>query len=218
MIRAVLFDLDGTLADSLADLATACDRTLEKFGYPRHSREEYRMFVGNGIPKLMERALPAEYRTPEEVERALAVFLADYGVHYADQTTAYDGMPQLLDVLREKGIRIAVITNKAQEMAEKVVQRLYGDRFDLIFGKREVFLPKPDPAAAWEAMRVLSVSPQECLFVGDSAVDMKTAANCGATPIGVLWGYRDRAELINNGAQILLESPSQLLPFLEEKS
>ncbi|MCQ2448913.1 MAG: HAD family hydrolase [Clostridia bacterium] len=216
MIQAVLFDLDGTLANSLADLAAATNLALEKYGFPPQPVEAFKMFAGNGIPKMLERALPPQNRTPETVEKCRKVFMDYYGEHYADKTAAYDGVPALLGVLKARGIKLAVVTNKAQEMADKVVTKLYGDLFDLIIGKREGFPAKPDPAAAHLAMRTLGVTPQECLFVGDSGVDVKTGANSGAVPIGVLWGFRDRAELSENGAAYIIEKPSQILSILEE--
>lgn len=210
MIKAVLFDLDGTLCDSLADLAAATDMTLRRLGFPGHSFETYRYFVGNGIPKLIERALPEDHRSADEVERARQIFLSCYGEHFADRTTVYEGMPELIDRLKSAGIRLAVCTNKAQKNAELVVKTFYGDRFDLIVGQRDGLPVKPDPTAARQIMAQFSVTPDECVFLGDSGVDMKTAVACGALPVGALWGYRDRDELEQNGAVALIKKPSEL--------
>ncbi len=216
MIRAILFDLDGTLANSLEDLANAANYAIGTFGFDAHPVSAYRFFAGNGIPKMIERALPESHRDAETVEKCRAVFMARYEAHYADCTCGYDGVAALLDELKQRNIRLAVVTNKAQEMAQKVVTKLYGDRFDLIVGKREEFPSKPDPAAALFAMRELGVSPETCLFVGDSGIDIKTGVNSGAVPIGVTWGFRPVDELKENGARFIIDRPRELLPLLED--
>ena len=215
MIKAVLFDLDGTLADSLIDLAAATNYAIGKFGYPARETECYKYFAGDGMAKMIERALPDCAGDEATVSKIMPVFLEYYGEHYCDNTKPYAGMIDLIDALKRRGILVAVVTNKAQEMADKVAGKLYGKRFDLIIGKREGIPAKPDPAAALIAMKELGVTPEECIFVGDSKMDVKTGVNSGAYPVGVLWGFRKRDELISGGAKKLINSPEELLAIID---
>lgn len=216
MIKAVLFDLDGTLVNSLTDLANAVNFALKQKGYPTHPTDAFKYFVGDGIPKMIERALPEDKRSDEEISEIKNIFSAVYSKHYADKTYAYKGMPELVDDLKSNGYTVAVITNKAQGMADIVVKSLYGDVFDLIFGKRDSIPAKPDPTAALIAMQQLNVKPEECVFIGDSGMDVATAVNSGAVPIGELWGFRDEEELIKNGARFIIRNPNELSLIIEE--
>ena len=143
-------------------------------------------------------------------------FGALYTVHFADNTVAYGGVKELVSALKQSGIKIAVVTNKAQEMADKVVLSAYGDVFDIIFGKREGIPSKPDPAAAIAVMKELGVKPDECIFIGDSGVDVLTGVNSGAVPVGELWGYREEEELLNGGAKYIIKKPEELLGIIDE--
>ena len=210
MIKAVLFDLDGTLANSLSDLADSTNYALSEMGFPTHEREEYKYLVGDGIPKLIERALPVGEKTEENKKKCLDIFMERYKEHYHDKTVAYDGIPDMLSELKEVGLKIAVISNKAEEMAVKVVEKLFGGMFDVVAGKREGFPTKPDPALTLEVIRQLGVKPQECVLVGDSGMDMAAAVNAGAAPVGVLWGFRLEDELIKNGAEYTIKSPAEI--------
>jgi len=201
MIKAVLFDLDGTLVNSLIDLANGVNEALKANGFPAHDVEKYKYFVGDGIRKTIERALPEENRDNETVTDTVGKFNGYYSVHYADNTYPYDGVPELVAELNKRGYKLAVVTNKDQDMAEKVVTDAYGGAFKLIFGKREGLLPKPDPTAAILTMESLGVKPCECVFLGDSGVDILTGFNSGAYPVGELWGYREAEELKKNGAE-----------------
>lgn len=216
MIKAVLFDLDGTLVDSLTDLADAVNQALEKKGYPTHPVEAFKYFVGDGIPKMIERALPEDKRDQNTIDEIRNDFSPYYTVHYADNTYAYDGMPELVNNLKAKGFTVAVVTNKAQDMADIVVKSLYGDVFDLIFGKRDGIPAKPDPTAALMAMEQLRLKPDECVFIGDSGMDVATAVNSGAVPVGELWGFRKKDELLANGAKYIISKPQELLDIIEE--
>ncbi len=215
MIKAVLFDLDGTLANSLSDLANATNYAISKFGFPERETEEFKYFAGDGMPKMIERALPENDKNTDNVNKVMPIFLRYYGEHYCDNTKAYAGMPELIDELKGKSIMVAVVTNKNQAMAEKVVNKLYGDRFDLILGKREGIPAKPDPTAALIAMETLGVKPDECVFVGDSMMDVMTGVNSGAYPVGVLWGFRKKDELISGGAKSIIDNPKELLEIIE---
>lgn len=216
MIKAVLFDLDGTLVDSLIDLASSTNYALGLKGFPAHEVEEFKYFAGDGMPKMMERALPQENRDEKTVKEILDLFLPHYAMHYADNTYAYEGVPELVSELKQRGFIVAVVTNKAQHMADKVVNKLYGDSFKLIFGLRPNIPAKPDPTAALMAMEELGVKPEECVFIGDSGMDVATAVNSGAVPVGELWGFRKEDELLANGAKYIIKKPDELLKIIEE--
>ena len=216
MIKAVLFDLDGTLVNSLLDLSISINLALKRFGFPVHETEEFKQFVGDGIPKAIERALPEDKRDAETVEKVMEVFFEHYTVHFADNTAPYKGMPELIDRLKEAGLKLAVVTNKAQNMADKVVTAAYGDVFDLILGKREGVPAKPDPTATLIAMDELGVKPEECVFLGDSKNDVLAGFNSGAYPIGELWGFRDRKELSDNKAMYIINEPCELIGIIVE--
>ena len=216
MIKAVLFDLDGTLVNSLTDLADSTNFALEKLGYPTHETEKYKYFVGDGIPMLIKRALPEGERTKETQAQCLELFMSRYREHYFDKTDAYDGIKELLLGLKSEGFKIAVISNKAQEMAQKVVSKVFGDIFDSVAGKREDYKAKPDPALMLEIIGELGVTPEECVLIGDSGMDMAAAVNAKVTGIGVLWGFREKPELIRNGAKFIASRPSQILDIIKE--
>lgn len=217
MIKAVLFDLDGTLVNSLEDLADSTNYALSELGFPTHRTDEYNYFVGDGIPKLIERALPENARTSETEKKCLDIFMARYKEHYHDRTYAYGGITELLGFLKEKGIKTAVISNKAQEMAQKVVSKLFGDVFDTVAGKRDGFPAKPDPTLTLQIIKELGVEPQNCAFVGDSGMDMAVAVNANLLPIGVLWGFRTKDELLKNGAAYTVNNTAELIEILNDK-
>lgn len=216
MIKAVLFDLDGTLVNSLYDLAAAANYCLENEGFATHALEKYKYFIGNGIPNLIERALPEGQKTPEKVAEVKEKFLRRYSAHCCDETRPYEGIYELLTALKQKGIKAAIITNKAQSMTDIIVKKLFGDDFVYVLGKREDFPLKPDPTSARYLMEKLSLTPENCLFVGDSGVDMQTALNAEVKSVGVLWGFREREELLKNGANYIIDAPHQLLGIIEE--
>ena len=216
MIKAVLFDLDGTLVNSLADLADSTNYALGRLGFPPHETEEYKHLVGDGIPKLIERALPEGEKTEENKSKCLELFMARYREHYYDKTAAYDGIKELLCGLKAQGLKIAVISNKAQEMAHKVVNKVFGNTFDVVAGKREGYKTKPDPALTLRVIKELGVTPDVCALIGDSGMDMAAAVNAKTTGIGVLWGFRTEEELRLNGAEYIAESPAQILKIIKE--
>ena len=216
MIKAVLFDLDGTLVNSLTDLADSTNFALEKLGFPTHETEKYKYFVGDGIPMLIKRALPEGERTEETQAQCLELFMSRYREHYFDKTDAYDGIKDLLCELKKQGFIIAVISNKAHEMAQKVVSKVFGDIFNTVAGKREGYKSKPDPALILEIINELGVTPESCVLIGDSGMDMAAAVNAKVTGIGVLWGFRSEEELISNGAKHIASTPSQILDIIKE--
>lgn len=215
MIKAVLFDLDGTLVNSLFDLATSTNYALAKMGFPTHGTDKYKYFVGDGMPKLIERALPEDSRTPEIRAKTLEIFSAHYHEHYADQTCEYQGISQLLETLIQSGVRLAVVSNKAQEFAKTVVSKTVGDVFQIVCGKQEGYPAKPDPTLTLKVISDLGVEPKECVFVGDSGMDMLVAKNAGITAIGVDWGFRTVREQILNGADYVVHTPQDILNVIE---
>lgn len=211
--KAVLFDLDGTLVNSLGDLSGGVNRVLSEKGYPVHSKEEFRYFVGDGIPKMIERALPENAREESIISECVRLFLDYYSRHFADSTYLYPGIGELLAVLRENGLKIAVVSNKAQEMADIVAEKIVGP-VDTVIGKRDGLPSKPDPAALLLAAETLGADCGECAFLGDSGMDMTAACRAGMLPVGVLWGFRTAEELKSCGAQALISRPDELLEIL----
>ena len=214
MIKAVLFDLDGTLVNSLSDLAASTNFALTKFGFPTHETEKYKYFVGDGMAKLIERALPEDKRDMETINTTLDIFMEHYRAHYVDETVPYDGILELLDKLT--GVKKAVISNKADEMVIPLTKKLLGDRFDIVCGKREGYPTKPDPTLTLEIFEKLGVAPNECIFVGDSGMDMAVAKNSGCVALGVLWGFRSEEELLLNGADYIAKKPAEILEIIKE--
>lgn len=218
MIKAVLFDLDGTLVKSLDDLANAVNFSLSKYGFPIHETEKYKIFAGDGIPKMIERALPPENRDAKTHKKVLQCFFERYAEHCSDTSVAYDGVKELVSALKEKGIKVAVVTNKEQSLAKKVVFDIYGDVFDIVCGTGEGIPKKPDPTSTLLVMQNLSVTPQECIFIGDSGVDVLTGRSSGAVSVGVLWGYREKQEFIDSNAEYIISAPYELLGIIKEKN
>lgn len=208
--RAILFDLDGTLINSLADIAAAANAALHALGQPTHPAADYRPMVGDGADVLVRRALPRHQQ--HLADDALALFKRHYSRHLVDQTELYPGMAETLDALRERNVPIAVVTNKPQEAAEQIAAKLL-DRWSwrCIAGHRPNVPKKPDPTSALAAAAAAGVPAEQCLFVGDSKTDMLTAAAAGMPSAGVTWGFRTRQELIDHHATHLLDHPRELL-------
>ena len=207
MYKLVIFDLDGTLVNSLEDLGNACNSALERFGYPTHPMDSFRYFVGDGVPMLIRRALPESERSEENIARVKAVFDEIYGRNYNVCTRPYDGITALLDKLKAEGILIAVASNKPDNFTQTIVRSMFGDTFSYVSGKKEGFEKKPDPQIALHIMEKLGVSPKDVLFAGDSSVDMQTAHNAGCDCIGCVWGFRTLQELTDNKATYIANSP-----------
>jgi len=213
--KAVIFDLDGTLLDTIEDLADSMNSVLAKNGYPVHDIEAYKYFVGDGVRNLVQRALPEDKRSPEEIDRSLAAMQAEYAERWANKTVPYPGITGLLDGLAEKGLRCAVLSNKPDASTKQIIDKLLSDwTFYPVFGERQGVPKKPDPAGALEIAHILGVRPEECLYIGDTGVDMKTANDAGMYAVGVLWGFRKKDELLENGAKVLVKEPSEILKLL----
>lgn len=212
---AVIFDLDGTLVDSIADIADAMNRTLIQFNYPIHNYESYKYMVGNGLKKLVYQCLPIEHRNEERVASCLEVMMQVYGENYANKTVLYEGISELLNALSSQNIKMAILSNKADELTQKICSRLLNQwKFDVILGATEQFPRKPDPEAALFIAEKIGVSPRDVLYLGDTNVDMKTANNAGFYPVGVSWGFRTREELEANGAKQIINRAEEVLQLL----
>lgn len=209
---AAIFDLDGTLLNTLGDLCAAVNAGLNGHGYPSITVEQTRERVGNGIRSLMQRSLP-EGVGDEVVDACLADFRAYYEAHLHDLTQPYEGIPALLGALHGLGIKTAVLSNKYDPASKRLIAHFFPGLVDLTFGERPGVPRKPDPSSVRETMSLLGVSPEETLYIGDSGVDMQTAKNAGLTAVGVTWGFRSRAVLAESGAELLADDPSQLLPY-----
>ena len=215
MKKLVIFDLDGTLLDTIADLAESTNHALKQLGYPTHNVETIRTFVGNGINKLLERALPLQEQTEENVRLMRSHFVPYYDAHNADLSSPYPGIVHLLEDLQEKGIMIAVASNKYQEATVKLVKHYFPMiNFIEILGQREGINVKPDPSIVFDILKKANVNKEEVLYVGDSGVDMQTAINAGVDAVGVTWGFRPRTELEGFQPMGLIDKAEELLGFI----
>lgn len=213
--KAVLFDLDGTLINSLEAIGDAVNRTLAKEGFPVHELDAYRFFVGDGFRMLISRALPEGRRTPENITRCLEMFKVDYEKNWRRKSRLYPQIPQMLDALVDRGVKLAILSNKAHDFTKAHVRALLSSwPFHAVLGLREGMPPKPDPAGALEIARRLRVPPSQVLFLGDSAVDMKTAVAARMFPAGAGWGFRPAQELQEAGCRAWIQHPMALLELL----
>ena len=211
MIRLAIFDLDGTLLDTLEDIADACNHALNECGFPSRNLDEYRKFVGRGIMNLFRGALPEGHKDEETVLRIKDEFVPYYNIHKDDKTRPYPGTEQLLDALTANGVMLAVASNKYQEATEELVRRHFG-RYDFqcILGQREGKPIKPDAGIIIEAMECCGVRPDEVVYCGDSDVDMQTGSNAGVKTIGVTWGFRTREELAAYEPMLIADNQMQI--------
>lgn len=211
--KAVVFDMDGTLLDTLEDLADAMNRVLEARGLPVHPVDAYRFFVGSGARNLVLRTLPADRQ--DLVAECLQGFLKEYEANWKVKTHLYDGVADLLDALTARNIPMAVLTNKPQEFAELCMKAfLPAWDFALTLGQMPGVPVKPDPAGPRQVIRHLGVAPEEILYLGDTDVDMRTAVGAGMYPVGVTWGFRTEDELRASGAAVIIDHPMELLDLL----
>lgn len=208
--KAVIFDLDGTLINSLNDLADSVNKVLASYNLPTYNIESYKYRVGNGIRKLMERSLPADKQNL--LDEALEKFKAIYAEHNLDKTRPYADIMQLLQTLKDKDIKLGVCTNKHDEAAKAIIKTLFDENtFSQIIGDKAGLKRKPDPGKVLAIAKNWNIAPQEIAYLGDSGVDMQTAVNADMLAVGVLWGFRTADELKENGADVLISSPLELL-------
>ena len=213
--QAVVFDLDGTLLNTLDDLADSMNEVLAWRAFPTHPVEAYRYLVGSGIVDLVRRALPESERDATRVAECVAAMREVYGRRWDCKTTPYDGAAELLDTLTERGVQLAILSNKPDGPTKLAAEKLLpGWRFERVYGQRDGVPRKPDPSGAIQLAAELGVEPRECVYLGDSGSDMRTAVGAGMFPAGALWGFRTAEELTENGARALLEHPMKLLDLL----
>ena len=213
---AVLFDLDGTLLDTLDDLGDSMNAALASLGYPTHPMSAYKYFVGDGVANLVRRSLPDAVRGNEEiVQKTVPRMRAEYDRRWSLKTHAYEGIPELLDELAARGVKLSILSNKPHPATVEVVGHFFqGRKFDAVLGARPGIPIKPDPGAVKEVCRLLSTPASDFLYLGDTNTDMQTASAAGMFAVGVLWGFRPAEELSAAGAQALVQRPSEVLRLL----
>lgn len=211
MKKLIIFDLDGTLINTIADLGACTNYALEKLGYPTHDIESYKFRVGNGINNLFRRSLPEGEKTDENVLRVRREFIPYYNAHNTDLSRPYPGMVELLEALQTEGILLAIASNKYQEATTKIIGELYPSiRFSAVLGQREGINIKPDPQIVFDILQATGVDKADVLYVGDSGVDMQTGLNAGVETCGVTWGFRPRTELEPFHPQHIVDSVEEL--------
>jgi len=215
----VLFDLDGTLLDTLQDLADSMNTALERLCEPSHPVESYRYFVGDGVRCEAERALPEGHRDEELIEKCVEIAMAKYQNCWSENTRPYAGVPELLGGIEELGLGMSVLSNKPDEFVQVMVEKLLGEwKFEVVAGLKEGSARKPDPGSAIAIAEKMGVSAGKMLYVGDTGTDMETAVSAGMYGVGALWGFRDAEELSANGAKVLVDKPAGVLGLLSGKS
>ena len=215
LFQAICFDLDGTLLDSLADLAHCTNKILLKRGFPEHPANAFRYFVGDGVEMLISRALPEEMRKASLIEECKQDFETAYREYSNEQTIPYKGIPELLNALTFRKLKLTILSNKPHEFTLPTVKQLLPDcKFEMVLGQREGVPRKPDPAGMLEICCQLGLPANTFLYLGDTAIDMKTAVAAGCFPVGVLWGFRTKEELLNNGARAIVNKPLDVLDLL----
>ncbi len=214
---AALFDLDGTLLDTLRDLAESMNRALAQRGFPGHPIDAYRYLVGEGITVLATRALPEGHRSDADIESLLNDYRRDYESHWDTHTRPYDGIPEMLTALRSAGLKLGILSNKPHAMTLKCVEGYLADwPFACVFGQRDNVPRKPDPTGALEAAAVMGVTPARVLYLGDTSTDMKTARAAGMFAVGATWGFRPESELRETGAHAIVHHPREVLALLND--
>lgn len=215
--EAVIFDLDGTLLDTLEDLADSANRALERAGLPVHPVDAYRYFVGDGLENLVRRTLPPHLQTNQMVERLLPEVRREYAARWANKTRPYPGIPSVLRKLTEREFPIAILSNKPDEATHKAVNHFFpGVTFKRVIGARPNVPKKPHPASALEIAQAMDLPPASIVYVGDTNTDMRTAVAAGMYPVGVLWGFRTAEELLEHGAREVVKTPGDLLRLILE--
>ena len=215
MIKAAIFDLDGTLLNTLEDVVNACNYALKKCNFKTHSIEEYKVFVGDGRSKLIERIVPDEYKGNDEVKnKVLRLFDEYYSGHMLDMTKPYEGICEMLKSLKEKGVKLAVVSNKPDEFVGGIVKKYFGDTFEIVHGQRTNYPVKPDPTTVYEVIEYFGIKLNESIYVGDSNVDIYTAKNAKVKSIGVAWGFRGEEELREAGADYIVYDSNEITELI----
>lgn len=213
--KAIVFDMDGTLVDSLEELADATNYALVKCGYKVQPLENFKRYVGDGAKMLLYRATEKDL-SEQEYKEIYDIFIKKYSERYCYKTKIYFNFEEVIERLKARGIKLAVVTNKMDFMAKEILNKLFGeDKFDAIFGQCDDYPTKPDPTAVRLAMKSMGVTADECLFVGDSDVDILTGKNANIKSVGALWGFRGKDELLKAGADYVIERPNEILDILD---
>ncbi len=214
-MTTAIFDLDGTLLNTLGDLCDSVTYAVEKHGFPPVTVEQTRIRIGNGVRKLVERSIPEESRTDEMIDTCLADFRAFYGEHMMNRTHPYEGIVPMLETLKENGVTVGVLSNKYDSAAKALIEHYFGDLVHITYGERPNIPRKPDPTSVLQLLDELGGDKETTLYIGDSGTDMQTAVNAGLTAIGVTWGFRSADVLRESGADALVSDPSEFLPLFE---
>lgn len=212
--EAVVFDLDGTLLNTLDDIANVVNQILAERGHAQHPLDAYRGFLGHGVNRLLANALPSECQDDQYVEGCVLEFFEKYSLSSCDTSEAYSGVPELLRALESMGVRLAILSNKPHELTVHCVAELLGDwNFEIVYGHRKGSERKPSPESLNEIVQLLSLSEDKILFVGDTVVDVQTAIRAKVHPVGVAWGYQGEKFLVEAGAAKILQHPLDLLEY-----
>lgn len=213
--KAVIFDLDGTLVDSLHDIADSMNIVLKNNNFPTHSYEKHQSFIGSGIRSLVHNALPLTHRNEQQIDCCFNEMVKVYRDNCTCKTKSYHGIIELLDTLISQGIKLSVLSNKADELTKKITQKLFPNCFNPVVGLTVEAHKKPNPLVAIEISKNLGIKTEEIIYVGDTGIDMQTANNANMLAVGVSWGFRSKEELISNGAKHVLDKPLDLLNILQ---
>lgn len=213
--KGVIFDLDGTLVNSLEDIADAMNTVLQDLNYPTHSYETYQYFIGSGLRNLVSKALPVEHNNDKHIDDCYHLMIEQYKDNCTRKTAAYEGIAELLEYLASQNIKLGIFSNKADTLTKKVTSDLFPGYFNPVVGLTTEELKKPNPSEAIEISKTLGLTTDEIFFVGDSGIDMQTAVNANMIPVGVTWGYRPKEELIARGARHILNHPLDMIPILQ---
>lgn len=209
--KSIIFDLDGTLLDTLNDIGNAANRVLSRHNFPVHTMDAYRYFVGDGIRMLVARALPADKQNESMIRTCTEEFNREYAHNWNNETTLYPGIEEMLDTVRSRGYKLAILSNKPHEFTRDCVEAFLSKwEFDVVLGNQASVPHKPDPSGALSIARRMGVSPASFIYLGDTGTDMRTATSAGMYPVGALWGFRSLDELMENGAKAVVHQPSEL--------
>ena len=212
--KGIIFDLDGTLVNSLEDIADAMNSVLQSLNFPNHSYKAYQYFIGSGLRNLVSKALPATHNDETQIDRCYHLMVEVYRDNCTRKTKAYDGIFELLDELKSRNIKLSVFSNKADDLTKEITATLFPDYFNPIVGLTTESLKKPNPFKTVEISKNFGLKAEEIIFIGDSGIDMQTATNANMCAVGVLWGYRPEEELLSNGAKYILNQPADLIDIL----
>ena len=214
MYKIAVFDMDGTLLDTLDDLCAAINHTLAALGFPERTRDEIRSYIGNGQRMLVKCCLPKSAQDDTTVQRAIDIYAPYYSAHASERTVIYSGIFEALEKIREASIKIAVLSNKPHAPTVELVYKFFPDMIDSVFGQRDNIPHKPNPEGLLMILDDFAISKEECIYIGDSDVDMLTAKNAGVAAIGVTWGYCTREEIESAGGRVIIDETSQLTPLV----